>query len=208
MEKIQKFNMKNIPLLLDVVAPMWSPPVGDDEFKRFAVEYIIRNNIFENDYRFELVENLNVADSESRTDSENQDVLAAAFFARKGDVNKAGEWFKANSGRFPKDFLIAPDLSRAYIEEMDSRTFGFMNDDDIKLSLFISRKKGCGSLIIDRLSEKLRDEGWKNLYLWTDCECNWEWYEKHGYSLVEENVYEAFSSENQDYKTYIFKKKI
>ena len=37
--------MKNIPLLLDVLVPLWSPPVGDDAFKRFNVEYIMRNNI-------------------------------------------------------------------------------------------------------------------------------------------------------------------
>ncbi len=46
--KIQPFDMNNIPLFLDVLVPLWSPPFGDAEFKRFNVEYIMRNNIFEN----------------------------------------------------------------------------------------------------------------------------------------------------------------
>ena len=81
-----------------------------------------------------------------------------------------------------------------------------MNDDDIKLSLFVSRKPGAGSLIFDRMSEKLRTEGWKNIYLWTDCDCNWKWYEKHKFTLVQKGTYEPFSSEHEDYKTFIFKR--
>ena len=34
---VRPFEMKNLPLAVDVVVPLWSPPVGDDEFKRFDV---------------------------------------------------------------------------------------------------------------------------------------------------------------------------
>ena len=53
-KKISPFEMKNIPFILDVVVPLWSPPTGDEAFKRFNVEYIVRNNIFENDYHNNL----------------------------------------------------------------------------------------------------------------------------------------------------------
>ncbi|MBO4758560.1 MAG: hypothetical protein J5505_00730 [Spirochaetaceae bacterium] len=191
--KIQPFNMKNLPLLVDVVLPLWSPSVGDAEFKRFDVEYIIRNNLSENNYRFELV------------DSDGT-LLAAAFFERKGDKSKADEWFAAESVKFSDELKAACELSRSYIELMDKRAHSIMNDDDIKLSFFASRKKGFGAVLLDNLFEKFRAEGWKNLYLWTDCDCNWHWYEKHGFTLVEENTYAPFSSEHEDYKTYIFKK--
>ena len=193
--KIQPFNMKNLPLLVDVVLPLWSPSVGDAEFKRFDVEYIIRNNLSENNYRFELV------------DSDGT-LLAAAFFERKGDKSKAGEWFAAESVKFSDELKAACELSRSYIELMDKRAHSIMNDDDIKLSFFASRKKGFGAVLLDNLFEKFRAEGWKNLYLWTDCDCNWQWYFKHGFTLVQEDVYEPFSDEHQDYKTWIFKRKI
>ena len=200
--KLEHFNFKNLPLIVDVVFPLWSPPVGDDDFKRFNVEYIVRNNIAENEYRFQLVK-----ESEKDAASKNHDdFLSAAFFARKGDKSKAHEWFEKESARFSDDLKSASGMSRTYLTLMDKRTLSFMNDDDIKLSLFVSRKPGAGSLIFDRMCEKLRTEGWKNIYLWTDCDCNWKWYEKHGFTLVQKGTYEPFSSEHEDYKTFIFKR--
>ena len=187
--------MKNIPLGLDVLVPLWSPPVGDAEFKRFNVEYIVRNNIFENEYNYQLVD-------------ESGAILAAAFFARKGDENHAAEWFAKNSARFPDNLKIASGMSRTYIELMDSRTFDCMNSDDIKLSLFVSRKRGCGAMLLNAICEQLRAQGWKDLYLWTDCDCNWHWYETHGYSLVRKDLYEPFSDEHEEYWTYVFRKQL
>ncbi|MCR4742364.1 MAG: hypothetical protein K5866_05790 [Treponema sp.] len=64
-----------------MVEPLWSPPVGDAVFKRFNVEFIVRNNISENDYHFELIDSL------------PGNLLAAAFFTRKGDACKVEEWY-------------------------------------------------------------------------------------------------------------------
>lgn len=191
--RLAPFSMQHLPLIVDVVVPLWSPPVGDAEFKRFNVEYIVRNNIAENDYRFEL------------TDADGT-LLAAAFLARKGDESRVDEWFARESQRFPEELLAASGMSRTYLSLMDERTLSLMTGDDIKLSLFVSRKAGAGSLILDRICGRLRAEGWKKLYLWTDCDCNWQWYGKHGFTLVQEDRYGPFSSEHEDYKTYIFTK--
>ena len=200
--RLDNFKMENLPLVVDVVAPLWFPPVGDDEFKRFNVEYIVRNNICENDYRFELVQdkNLNCDDK--------PELLSAAFFARKGDASKVEEWFSRESQHFPLEWRKASGMSKTYLTLMDERTLSIMNDDDIKLSLFVSRYPGAGSLILEKACQKLQAEGWKNLYLWTDCDCNWQWYECHGFTLVQEDTYEPFSDEHENYKTYIFKKKL
>ncbi len=200
--KLLPFNIRNLPFIVDVVEPLWSPPVGDALYKRFNVEYIVRNNIAENDYRFELVE------EQGQKEEIINNLLAAAFFARKGDSSLVEEWFKANSGRFSPELLKASDMSRTYLTMMDNRTLSLMNDDDIKLSLFVSRQAGAGSEILQQTMQLLRKQGWKNLYLWTDIDCNWQWYPKHGFTLVEEASYEPFSKENEDYKTYIFKRKL
>ena len=195
--KLESFNFENLPLIVDVVEPLWFPPVGDKEFKRFNVEYIVRNNICENDYRFQLVD-----------ENAQNEILAAAFLARKGDSSIVEEWFARESQRFPEEWRAASGMSKTYLTLMDERTLNLMNEDDIKLSLFISRKPGAGSAILEKTCEKLKNECWKNLYLWTDCDCNWQWYIKHGFTLVQEDVYEPFSDEHQDYKTWIFKRKI
>ena len=194
---LEPFKIENLPLVVDVVAPLWFPPVGNDEFKRFNVEYIVRNNICENDYRFQLVD-----------ENAQNEILSAAFFARKGDFSIVEKWFSKESQCFPKEWLTASGMSKAYLTMMDERTLSIMNDDDIKLSLFVSRKPGAGSQILEKSCEKLRAQDWKNLYLWTDCDCNWQWYIKHGFTLVQEDIYEPFSSEHQDYKTWIFKRKL
>ena len=190
---IEAFDMKNIPSLLDVVTPLWSPSIGDQTFKRFNVEYIVRNNIWDNEYCFQLIDK----------DKENK-ILAAAFFARKGDICKVEEWFARESKAFPDEYKQASNMSRTFLTMMDQRTFDLMDKDDIKLSLFISCAPGAGSIILDKCCKKLKQEGWKKLYLWTDCECNWEWYIKHGFTLVQEDIYEPFSSKDEPYKTYIF----
>ncbi len=191
--KIQAFEMKNLPQVIDVVVPLWSPPLGDANFKRFNVEFIVRNNISENDYRFELVD-------------EKGNFLAAAFFYRKGDKCLVEDWFSKESGRFSESLLKAANMSRVYLNSMDQRTASFMKDDDIKLSLFVSRQKGAGATILNKMSEILYNEGWKTLYLWTDCDCNWQWYEKHGFELVWKGKYEPFSNEHEEYMTYIYRK--
>lgn len=191
---IRPFEMKNIPLILDVVVPMWSPPVEDMSFRRFYVEHIVRNNFFENDLNFELIE--------------NGSFCTSAFFARKTDICKADEWYALESKKYPENLLTSTKIGKAYIELMDKKVRAYMNDDDIQLTLYVSRKKGCGSKLLNELCDRLRNQGWKNLYLWTDCECDWQWYTKHGYELLSEDVYKPFSSEDEDYMTYIFRKKL
>ena len=200
--RLDVFNMENLPLVVDVVAPLWAPSVGDDDFKRFNVEYIVLNKICENNYRFELMQDKN------QNCYGKPEFLSAAFFARKGDTSKVEEWFSRESQRFPSEWRKASGMSKTYLTLMDERTLSIMNDDDIKLSLFVSRSPGAGSLILEKAYQKLQAEGWKNLYLWTDCDCNWQWYERHGYTLVQEDTYEPFSDEHENYKTYIFKKKL
>lgn len=198
--EIQTFNMKNIPLMLEVVVPMWSPPDWNMDFRRFYVEHIIRSNYFENELHYQLME--------SGPDGTSQ-FCAMAFFARKNDICKAEDWFNLEAKKFPQDLQRSTKLGKSYIELMDEKTRAFMQDDDIQLTLYISRKKGCGSKLLNELCEQLRAQGWKNLYLWTDCECDWKWYTDHGYELVSKDVYEPFTEQDgEDYLTYIFRKEL
>ncbi len=202
--EIQPFDMKNIPLMLEVVVPMWSPPVEDMNFRRFYVEGIIRRNYFENDLHFQLMEKSGEGDTGAGAHGE---FTAMAFFARKSDICKADDWYAEEAKKYPSELLSSTELGKSYIEMMDEKTRAFMQEDDIQLTLYISRKKGCGSKLLNELCNQLRAQGWKNLYLWTDCECDWEWYTDHDYELVSKDVYGPFSEEDgKDYLTFIFKK--
>ena len=151
--KILPFEMKNIPQILDVVVPLWSPPAWDDEFRRFNVEYIVRNNIFENDLRYELVD---FAENES-----DGEFCSCAFFTKKGGVCKALEWYERESKKFPEELRASSKMSRTYIEYMDEKTQSLMNKDDIQLTLYVSRKPGAGSRLLNELCARLKNSGIK-----------------------------------------------
>ena len=104
--------------------------------------------------------------------------------------------------------MIPLRLSTEYIDIMDERTRSLMKESDIQMTLFVSRKSGAGSILLESVLERLRGEGWKNLFLWTDCDCNWEWYVRHGFSLLSKEEYERFSEGDDKYWTYIFKRGI
>lgn len=192
--KLQHFDMNNIPKLIEKVYPLWQPPAGDENFKKLYVEYIIRNNIFKNQYQFEL------------ENSETGTFCAAAFFARKGEHTIAEDWFDSAFSGLSTELNVVTGMCRTYLNLMDSRTFSLMNQDDVKLALFISLESGYGSEILNRVFAKLKTEGHKNVFLWTDCECNWQWYERHGFNLVEKSIYEPFSNDKNKYTAFIFKK--
>ena len=195
--KITRFDMKNIPQVMEVVLPLWGPPDADEKFRKLDVEFIVRNNIYDLELSMQLTD-------ESRQECDK--LLSAAFATRKTDRNNAREWLAEHSKNVSVSERISLSMVIEYLEYMDRKTLSFMNDDDIKLSLFVSRKKGAGSALLKQMTEKLKGIGYRNMYLWTDVDCNWQWYTKNGYTYVSEETYVPFSDEYRDYKTFIFKK--
>lgn len=192
---IKAFDKKNLSQIVDFVKPMWSFSEWEDNFRRFYVEIILRNSFFENGLTFQI------------TDNENpQRLCSAMFFQKKSDSNNLQKWLLENSENYSEVQKQSVNLCAEYLEFMDSKVHTLMTQNDIKLSLFVGLKKGFGSVIFGELWNYLKNQGYKNMYLWTDCECNWKWYLKEGFSLIEEIVYEKFNDENGEYKAYIFKK--
>lgn len=194
---LSRFDMKNLPQVVDVVLPLWAPPSDDEDFVRLDVEFIVRNNIYQPRLSFQL------ADKNRSPDNE---LLSAAFFTLKDDANTARAWLEENSRDCSDSQKASLEMVKAYLEYMDKKALSFMNADDIKLSLYVSRKRGMGAALLEKLLPRLAAKGYKNLYLWTDSDCNWKWYVNHGYLLVSQEVYAPFSEPGRDYTTFVFKK--
>ena len=194
---LSRFDMKNLPQVVQVVLPLWAPPSDDKDFIRLDVEFIVRNNIYQPRLSFQL------ADKKRSPDNE---LLSAAFFTLKDDANTARAWLEENSRDCSDSQKASLEMVKAYLEYMDKKALSFMNADDIKLSLYVSRKRGMGAALLEKLLPRLAAKGYKNLYLWTDSDCNWKWYVKHGYLLVSQEVYAPFSGPGRDYTTFVFKK--
>lgn len=193
-QKIQVFNEENISQIVEFVKPMWTFSDWNDFFRNLYAERIVRNNFFQNGMAFQI--------------QENQKLSAAVFFQKKSDVNNVKEWILEKSQNLSFEEKNSLKICQDYLDFMDSKIHALMNEEDIKLSLFVALQKGSGKILFDELWEFLKPSDYKNMYLWTDCDCNWQWYIKNGFTLEEEGVYEKFSSESEKYKTYIFKKEI
>ncbi len=194
---LSRFDMKNLPQVVQVVLPLWAPPSDDEDFVRLDVEFIVRNNIYQPRLSFQL------ADKKRSPDNE---LLSAAFFTLKDGANTARAWLEENSRACSDSQKASLEMVKAYLEYMDKKELSFMNADDIKLSLYVSRKRGMGAALLEKLLPRLAAKGYKNLYLWTDSDCNWKWYVNHGYLLVSQEVYAPFSEPGRDYTTFVFKK--
>lgn len=217
---IEPFDSKYIPEIVDWVTPLWSMMDYDTDVSMMDfdtgtsmmdfdaevseklsnkkqdldVEFIVRHNIFYNEFALQLVQ--------------EKKLQAVAFAARKEEKNNALQWLEEN--RENLSAKEAESLQRVveYLEHMDAKTCSVMEKDDIRLTLFASNQRGCGNLILQQLEERLRRAGFKAMYLWTDSDCNHQWYPKHGFTLVESEVNENFSTPQRDFLTYIFRKEL
>ncbi|MBQ7619724.1 MAG: GNAT family N-acetyltransferase [Treponema sp.] len=194
---LSRFDMKNLPQVVQVVLPLWAPPSDDEAFVRLDVEFIVRNNIYQPRLSFQL--------ADKKRSPENE-LLSAAFFTLKDDTNTACDWLCQNSRDCSDSQKASLEMVKAYLEYMDKKALSFMNGDDIKLSLYVSRKRGMGAALLEKILPRLAAKGYKNLYLWTDSDCNWKWYVNHDYQLVSQEVYAPFSGPGRDYMTFVFKK--
>lgn len=193
-KSVVPFNKEYFSQIVDFVKPLWSFSDWEDSFRKFYTEIILQNSFFENGLAFQI--------------AENQELLAVTFFQKKFDKNNLNRWISENAGDFTAAQKQSINLCTEYLACMDSKVHSLMNENDIKLSLFVSCKKGYGSIIFEKLWNHLKNLNYKNLYLWTDCECNWQWYLKNGFILIEESIYKKFNDGTKKYKTYIFKKKL
>ena len=143
--------------------------------------------------------------------SENGELCAAAFAARKNEHNDASRWLDMRMAecRLSDGETANLEQLRTYLSAMDRKTLVAMTSQDVKLSLFISRKRGCGAIVLSEITDRFRKAGFRSMYLWTDCTCNWEYYVRHRFELVNESVYAPLSSDyGYDFKTYVFRKKL
>ncbi len=152
----------------------------------FTLEYYYLNNTFS----FALDEN---------------GLKGLVFASLKTDKNGSVENFKTKiKDLSDNDRIIALNLLD-YVENTGREVKNAMGDDDLMMGLFISTQKGGGRMLLSKLIETAKERDIKNIYLWTDTTCDFDYYQKNKFTLVKEiecNV------NNKNINTLIFKKEI
>ena len=208
-EILKQFDEKYIPSLVNRLLPLWKVSGESEVFNRRYVEMIIRTNMHINDMQFMMTEKTAGKTSILK-------LKAIAFAAAKSDKSDGSWFFKFLEEASSRERTIF-QTGRRYLNYMEEKTFSLMKNDDVKLCLFVSLKRGWGSRILSEAVKEFKARGYKNMLLWTDCECNVQWYFDNGWELVNEEEYEPFSRETggsgektgddiKQYMTYIFKK--
>lgn len=199
---IEPFDSKYIPEIVRWVTPLWTMMEWDADVSEktshkkqdLDVEFIVRHNIFSNEFALQLVC--------------EEELQAVAFAAEKDEENQAIQWLATESEKLSEKERHSLQQVVDYLEEMDEKTCSFLEKGAVRLTLFASCQRGCGSVILLQLEERLRRAGFKTMYLWTDSDCNHQWYPNHGFTLVEAQRNETFSTPEKNFMTYIFKKQL
>lgn len=136
----------------------------------------------------------------------DDDGLCGLLFASlKTDKNLVTDEYKNKISTFnEKDRKTILNLFD-YVENTGKEVKKVMNDDDLMMGLFISTQKGGGKMLLSKLKETAINNGIKNIYLWTDTTCDFDYYQKNNFTLVKE--FECIVN-NQKINTLIFKKPI
>lgn len=230
-EILKHFDEKYISSLVNRLLPLWNVPGESEDFNRRYVEMIIRTNMHINDMQFMMTEGVDscpvgepfscgvkspVCERAGKTSI--SELKAIAFAALKSDKSDDAWFTRLLEGASSRERTIF-QTGRRYLNYMEEKTFSLMKDDDVKLCLFVSLESGWGSRILSEAVKEFKARGYKNMLLWTDCECNVQWYFDNGWKLLSEEEYEPFSrgtggsgektdDDRTKFMTYIFKKEI
>lgn len=125
------------------------------------------------------------------------------FAALKKDKNNSSEKFKTKINTLNEQDKITALNLLDYVESTGKEVKGVMNENDLMMGLFISTQKGGGKMLLSKLVENVCENGIKNIYLWTDTTCDFDYYQKNNFTLVKE--FECIVN-NKKINTLIFKK--
>lgn len=125
------------------------------------------------------------------------------FAALKKDKNNSSEKFKTKINTLNEQDKITALNLLDYVESTGKEVKGVMNENDLMMGLFISTQKGGGKMLLSKLVENACENGIKNIYLWTDTTCDFDYYQKNNFTLVKE--FECIVN-NKKINTLIFKK--
>ena len=191
--EIKPFNPENIDEVAKMAMEFW----GDEDypdFTRVFCGYLTRYNYYTSELSFQ---------------AEDEDGLQAiAFTWMPGDKNDPDPWLHEQLKNVTDEVRGFLKRSVIYMKRTDEELLEKMEPNAAKLSFIISRKPGCGTLLLRHLTEKLRQQGIEWLYLWTDTWCNWQYYPRHGFEQIGQGHLSEFSTEDNDYYYFMYRKRI
>ena len=193
--EIKAFYPEDITTLARKVSEVWKFEESP-EFTKVFSEYLVRSNYYTPQLSFKIVD--------------EEGLQAIAFACMPSEENDSEMWLQKQLERLSPEIKKYILRSSAYTKRTDAELLKMMEPQShaAKLSFFFSRKAGYGALVLEHLVEKLRQQDVEWLYLWTDSWCNWQYYPRHGFEQIGQGLLPEFSSDDEKYYYFLFRKQI
>ena len=194
--QMQGFTAKDIQEATLLADKIWEDEYVnfDKKFAQTMAEYIIRCSFLNEELALKITDN---------------GIMNACILAsEKNDIGNYAEWLKAQYKHMNEKELARAKAMHAYFSNVSEKVHNAMNEDDLYLGLFVSNQAGCGKILMQEIINLAKAKNLKNMYLWTDTTCDFDYYEKHNYILVDTISNRHLQNDYADYITYIYRKSI
>lgn len=193
---VEPFDLANLDIVAAMLDKMWRKDIFKDIEHSFELSREVVLNLF---YSPELA--LQACDDDGT-------LQALAFARMKNEVNTSEQWIE--------DFLVDKNEDEckkvkeaiAYLLRTERDLLDLMCEDSAKFSFLISYKHGYAKALQERLRLMLIDRGVQWTYHITDSTCSWQYFDCHGFERVHEELIERFSTDEQPYYCYMYRKHV
>lgn len=191
---IEPFDQNNIDAVEKMVTAVWGHPDKRPEYDHAFCGHLTRYSYYDPELSFQI--------------ADKDGIQGVCWAYVPGESNDADAWLEKVATILTDDERNGAYANVEYLKSTDALIGKLLGPKDVKLSFFIARKKGCGSLLLEHMERVLAQRGYKNLFLWTDTSCNWQFYPKHGFEMVYSEKNELYSTPEKDYRVMFFRKPI
>ena len=193
---IEPFNIGNIDIVAAILDKMWSKDIFKGIKHSFELSREVVLNMF-----FDQELALQACDDDRK-------MQAVAFARMKNGVNTSDQWVE--------NFLVDKDdeerekvlEATGYLLRTESDLLDVMSEDSAKFSFLVSYRRGYAKALQERLRQMLSNRGVRWTYHITDSTCSWQYFPSHGFEKVHEELVERFSTPDQPYYLYMYRKRI
>lgn len=193
---IQPLDIADIDIVAEMLAKMWEKDIAR------GIEHII-------EFSREVVLNMFFDPQLALKACDDDGTLQAVALARmKNEVNISEQWVEdflaANNDEERKRVIDAT----AYLLRTERDLLNLMSDDSAKFSFLLSYKHGYANALQEALKRLLIDRGARWTYHITDSTCSWQYFDSHGYERIHEELVKPFSTKDNPYYCFIYRKRI
>ena len=193
--QLQPFTSSDIPSASYLTKLTWGEEMSldNEELKNVLYEAMVRYYFRSTEFSFKL------------TDAgELQGFLLAAPLALR---DSSQGWLQQALAPFTSSEQDLVYNYLRYLSYNGQRVRALAQGNALLLCLFLSRKAGAGSRLLQKVEAVAQEQGITSLYLWADATCDYAYYRRRGYS-------EAAHFQNKilpalgEQETWIYKKNL